>query len=106
MKANVRVPEQILHSGNQYIIPLFQRYYKWTRTIGSGSGGACTNWWTRDNKTIIFLGLVVSVADNHRRVWFHGTLLRECRRKYSAMLQNCDAKQALRRLKDLWLRFT
>lgn len=66
MKATERTIEQLLHSGDQYVIPVFQRYYTWGKD----------NWrqiWD-DIETLLepgqerkhhFLGSIVSVPGRH-----------------------------------------
>ena len=66
MKANERVLEQILHSGDQYVIPLFQRYYKWTRDNWDRLWNDICDLVGEGGKRRHFLGSVVCVADNHQ----------------------------------------
>jgi len=66
MKANERVLEQILHSGDQYVIPLFQRYYKWTKDNWDRLWSDIYELLEEGGKRRHFLGSVVCVADNHQ----------------------------------------
>lgn len=66
MKANERVLEQILHSGDQYVIPLFQRYYKWTRDNWERLWNDICELLEEGGKRRHFLGSVVCVAENHQ----------------------------------------
>jgi hypothetical protein len=66
MKANERVLEQILHSGDQYIIPLFQRYYEWKPDNWERLWADLDDLTEEGSaKRHHFLGSVVCVADSH-----------------------------------------
>jgi uncharacterized protein with ParB-like and HNH nuclease domain len=65
MEANVRSIRKILHSGDQYLIPFFQRHYSWTRKHWER---LCNDVWVlaENGKTDLhFLGPMVCTATKH-----------------------------------------
>ena len=67
MKAGERTLQQLLHSGDQYVIPVFQRYYTWTRDDWSRLWediAALLD--TGEEKRRHFLGSIVCVPEHHQ----------------------------------------
>src|SRR5438105_835184 len=66
MKATERTLTQLLHSGDQYVIPVFQRFYSWTEKEWGVLWDDLLEALDRESVTKRhFLGSIVVVADNH-----------------------------------------
>lgn len=67
MKAGERTLQQLLHSGDQYVIPVFQRYYTWDREDWSRLWDDISALLEPDEaKRRHFLGSIVCVPEHHQ----------------------------------------
>lgn len=66
MKATERTLKQLLHSGDQYVIPIFQRYYSWTidnwQKLWDDLAGLLD---ANESAKRHFLGAIVCVPEHH-----------------------------------------
>ena len=65
MEANARTIRKILHSGDQYLIPFFQRHYSWTRKHWERLRNDVWVLAENGNTDLHFLGPMVCTAIDH-----------------------------------------